>query len=1616
MAQTTITQTITRTGPGTFIVPCDVTSITVEAWGAGGGGQGANRNSSGSGGTGGGYMRYVVPVLGGEVFQYTVGVGGTGGGDGGLSEFKSSLTPTTKVLTAIGGKGGGLTITGYGSGVSAPSGNSITWTGSTLQANTKGGNGGKASANYSGGGGASGGDVNGANAYSNPITETAQNMGGAASTNSFAGANGVNNTNNGVSGNIGAGGSGGKRGNNNGTNQGGNGGNGQIRITYTTKYCGKSFTSNVEPITNVTFAGINNTTSGTINGSLSNEYFCSPTASVQQGEVYTVSLSGNTNGNNSNNFRVYVDWDQNGVFGNNADEIYDIGTINNSTSGTTTGSITVPAGATLGTTTMRVVKNRSSYSDACTNASNGQTEDYQVVVSAPTCTAAGGTAALSITTGNPNTPFTASVSGSSNNTAAYDFQWEKSPDNTNWSPIAGQTSPTASITAEPIETTYYYRRKITCKSSGIVTYSSSVSFTTVINYCTPVFKASNIGKLYISSFKFIGVLNDTFLFPPNPNNANISTQTGTNGDYENYTSLVPVAEQAQGSVVNVEAVCGGNIRSPLAAAGRWVAWVDWNRDGTFTASEVVYRVPSPYLTDAVTFGFPIPTNQTPGLYRLRLAVIQGTSPDTSDACNQSAYNGEMEDYLFRVIEDNLAKLDTNQSNIFNRCDPGVVPMTAVGKDANTVNYKWYDAKYGGNLLYTGATYSPTVSSTTTFYVTAVDNTGKETPFRYPFVARIDPIPEVTFTPTPSTICGEDDPYLILSVWGDKRQEILMEEKFDNGIGVATTGEFVNVVEDTFVDSYNTTPYSPDWVMKPTPHTPSNPPHLAIAPSIASGYFGGNFAIINTDVRRNVNVKRHLESKNTYDTTAFLPNSLKLDFDLYYFSIALAEADGYIRVEYSDNGGAWTAFATYVNNQGNPLIWRHLSLDMDALGVPRSANLKIRFSVFSRGDSTKTVSYFESIATVDNVKFYGDKPFGRDFDWSGADNAVLYDKTCTTPLGNTLAREVCVKPPLSEFEKPYWTFNASATFQNGCPATGSTIVYNDTKIWNQPGKTDWNQANDWKPVGVPTIAKCVIARTPIELPTLTSGTHGLARSVINKSGAKITVSPKSSLTIQNYIKNEGAAEDVMVDNDANLIQNNNSAVNIGNITVKRSANLKRLDYNYWGAPVTGQNLRTFSPGTLSNRFYTYNEYNDLFTSIDPNTISFENGKGYAIRASNSLSNVVTSQMHSFIGVPNNGNISVPVLRTASGRGYNLISNPYPSNFDFQAWYNYGINSSIIYNTAYFWTNTNFNPKMQGSSYPSNLPSGTQIINNYAILNGTGGVAAPYAAGTGNNDPIGSPSNCPLCTTPNQYIKVGQGFIVKVRNEGNFNLAFENNSSIRTNNASSIFFNRMSAGKTATETKDRFWISLKTPLDFVSPILIGYVKGATSTYEQDYDAELLVMGGDSFYSLTEDKKLAIQGRYPFSVDDKVSLGTRFGLQGQYEISVDSKEGIFAGQQPIYLKDHLTGVVTNLSQEKYVFTANAGDTTDRFEIQYTNQGTLNTTDLKNQSTVVYQEQNDIIIESPSVIKGVKVFDVSGKLVHQSIEKEKKVTVSSINYSKGVYVIEIVTERGKEVKKIVK
>ena len=153
-------------------------------------------------------------------------------------------------------------------------------------------------------------------------------------------------------------------------------------------YCGPlAFTFDVEPITLVNFAGINNTSSATVNGSPGHEDFISMIGNVTQGDSYPLILKGNTAGNYTSNFVVFIDWNQNGVL-DDAGEVYSIvETIKNST-GTdalqATATLAVPADAAIGNTRMRVKKmfGTTNIANPCAGELFGQAEDYTINVTA----------------------------------------------------------------------------------------------------------------------------------------------------------------------------------------------------------------------------------------------------------------------------------------------------------------------------------------------------------------------------------------------------------------------------------------------------------------------------------------------------------------------------------------------------------------------------------------------------------------------------------------------------------------------------------------------------------------------------------------------------------------------------------------------------------------------------------------------------------------------------------------------------------------------------------------------------------------------------------------------------------------------------------------------------------------------------------------------------------------------------------------------------------------------------------------------------------------------------------------------------------------------------------
>ena len=520
----------------------------------------------------------------------------------------------------------------------------------------------------------------------------------------------------------------------------------------------------------------------------------------------------------------------------------------------------------------------------------------------------------------------------------------------------------------------------------------------------------------------------------------------------------------------------------------------------------------------------------------------------------------------------------------------------------------------------------------------------------------------------------------------------------------------------------------------------------------------------------------------------------------------------------------------------------------------------------------------------------------------------------------------------------------------------------------------------------------------------------AKSLIIAQTGKTTITAGNSLTVTEAINvtNNVANDNLVVESDANLLQINPIS-NVGNMLAKRGVHMRKTDYTYWSSPVTGQKLLNtsgdgFSVGTPNNSILYYNEPTDRFKAVPATEINFVNAKGYAIRGKDSYlvtdpTNTPVPDELKFTGIPNNGNYSVTVQKSPDSgpvtapveHGYNLIGNPYPSNIDFVKFFYLGNNSNVINAKAWFWSNVTPTVTQQGSSYNGN---------NYATITLAGGTPPTTTVTASTNTGA---------YVPTKNIKVGQAFIIQAKNLGmNQTLNYDN--SIRTNEAG-VFFN----GKGNSQI-NRYWMTLTTPAGIVNTILIGHMEGATNNYDPNYDADILTVGDDSFYSKLNTQKLQIQARNPLDTEDVIPVGLKYAAAGTYKISVSVKEGIFASDQKIFLVDKLVNTYTDLSVQDYVFTAVKGTEDTRFEIVYKNKEVLETGDLQKSEFVVYRDGENVVIKSSNILGKIEMYDASGRLVGARSATKKELQWNISTLPSGIYIIKAENSGNVRTKKIIK
>jgi hypothetical protein len=583
--------------------------------------------------------------------------------------------------------------------------------------------------------------------------------------------------------------------------------------------------------------------------------------------------------------------------------------------------------------------------------------------------------------------------------------------------------------------------------------------------------------------------------------------------------------------------------------------------------------------------------------------------------------------------------------------------------------------------------------------------------------------------------------------------------------------------------------------------------------------------------------------------------------------------------------------------------------------------------------------------------------------------------------------------LNQFTTYYYRVRA---YTDGCVTANSNVTAVTTTgsvTWTMvDGTAKWMpefKADGVTPTVIDNTVGVVIAT---DYNTSTDGEFSPESITVN-SGT-FTVASGTSITVVNEIVNNAAAENFIIENNANVIQINDIN-NFGDVrALKASSPLYRLDYTLWSAPVRGQNLHDFSPMTVPTRFYDYNETLDIYTVIDPMINNFEPGLSYLIRMPNNHPAFVNESTPgiawtgTFEGVLNNGDYNVEMSVTANG--YNLVGNPYPSPINIYDFY--AANETTLQESSalYFFRKRN---------------DTSATTSTYATIT--------MAAYTANQAPGGDTGSDIFTGNPADWvINVGQGFFVQAAGGS---IVFNN--SMRRNVNNGQFFRTNQDNNTPDIS--RYWINLTNDNGLFSQMAVAYSNVTTNGIDYGWDGKALIGDGPlNVYSTAGENLLNIQAREAFTATDVVALGYNAAGAGTYTFTLNNTDGLFAEGQKIYLTDNLTGIVTDITESDYTFTTEAGQFNERFSVSY--QFSALDTDKHEQTTadvVVYDNKNILTVSSANtVIEKVTVYDIHGRvLLNKKGNSAAELTLTEIEPKDQMLIISIATDKGTVTKKTV-
>ncbi len=1307
---------------------------------------------------------------------------------------------------------------------------------------------------------------------------------------------------------------------------------------------------------------------------------------------------------------IFVDWNQNGVFTDSGENVY------NSTTylyASPTGSFTVPAGASLGTTRMRIVANYFAGTPvSCNSGITGETEDYSFTVTAPSCYSTTANAATNITSTTATINWNAATVVPGNG-----YQYVVSTSSTTPAGVGTvATGLTANITGLTANTTYYVFVRSDCGSGNFSVWSPYVSFYT--GFCI---STSTSSTYYINNFSTTGgTLNIT-------NNGSGYTATG----YGNFTAQA--VSQVNSGIVNFSTTFydgfytyGFNI------------WVDWNNDLDFNDTDELVYTSGAYVTGA-TGTITVPALASIGNHRMR---IRANYLSTNPSICGSITSGETEDYTFTVLpplpcsgnpstvtatitsqtaatiswtaaspipangyEYFLSTTNTYPSSVTGSTAAGITTVYLTSLNSLTTYYVWVRSNCGGILgqgvwvgpiSFTQPNCSPGAGTGTTTlgcpFVTsggiglsganppAIDcissgcvdleatylQLGQTTNYTVEAIPYAPPY-QFNCLQNPVSVNIDDvwSPVVNLPFnfcyYGNSYSSCVIGSNgilsFNSGLASTSSGySFSNNLPSTTGALFANTIYGV---------------YHDINPGVG-GEVGWELITLNTGCRALV--------ASWSNVPMFSDNTI-----LYTGMMVLYEntnvIEVYIKEKNVDN------FDIFPWNGGNAIVGVQNADGTAAVVAPGRNALDTNWEV-----ANEAWRFTPSGTSLTSLKW---------FEGSGTNGPVV---------GTTDVLHVCPAATTTYTAEITYTLCNGTTIKE-ISSTIVTVV--NGKIWDGSVSNDWNVADNWTPSGIPTSLNCVIIPNVANDPIIfgpSFNAYGLSLTILD--GATLQINSNNTLTITDFVKVEPTAS-FTIKNSASLIQINNTAVNTGNIMMERITHVRNTDYVYWSSPVANFSSSAISPGTSTSLIFKWNPTIANSNGGEGNWVGGNEtmipGKGYIVRGPNSYTATAADYTAVFTSVPYNGIIQPSISRgnrtaamgsivgnngvtiTPENDNWNLVGNPYPSSIkalDFlstnlniigniRLW-RHGLEVSAAYSSSFYAT--------YGYNY-----SPTDYVN----YNGLGANPPGFEG----------------------YIGAGQGFFI-LMNDGTAtteNVTFNN--SMRSNTYdNNLFYRASSSASTQTEpNKHRIWLSLLNASTTATTTLIGYTDGATYGNDRLYDAAVSVGNAMSIYSLINNKTIIIQGRpTPFDYTDTVPLGIKIETTGTHTIALSLVDGLFEDvNQGIYLEDTVLGIIHDLRTAPYAFTEVVGTYNARFILRYTNPS-LGNNNPNGIQTYAFIINNLLQIQSNDAIQEITIYDITGKRLKTYQPKElKNQFETDFFFANGAYIAKITLENGDVVSK---